>query len=152
MRAAIPVTLLSLARRFEGLREVPGTIHNPQVLAMLQLVTPSVHDDETPWCGAFVNYCCWILGVEGSGSLAARSWLKRGQLVAIEDAQPGFDVVIFQRGAGPQPGPEVLAAPGHVAIFVRDRGSHVEVIGGNQGNSVSTETFPKSRILGIRRL
>lgn len=146
------MTLLSLARRFEGLREVPGAVHNPQVVAMLQLVSPGVHDDETAWCSAFVNYCCWILGITGSGSLAARSWLTRGVPVEVNHAEAGFDIVIFKRGEGAQPGPEVLAAPGHVAIFVRDRGTHVEVIGGNQGNAVSTETFPKARILGVRRL
>jgi hypothetical protein len=59
------ITPYTLALRFEGLAELPGAVHNPAVLTMLQLVDPSVHDDETPWCSAFVNWVMWLLDGPG---------------------------------------------------------------------------------------
>ena len=152
MRDPINLTALSLAARFVGLREGAGSVHNPQVVAMLQLVTPSVVDDETPWCSAFVNYICWLLALPRSSSLAARSWLAVGREVPLDQAVQGFHVVVLSRGAGPQPGPETLDAPGHVGFFAGYDGDGIELLGGNQGNKVSFSAFPKSRILGIREL
>jgi uncharacterized protein (TIGR02594 family) len=146
------MTALTMAHRFLGMAEVSGTVHNPAIVAMLAMVNANIHDDETPWCSAFVNYIAFLLGLKRSGSLAARSWLRVGEPVAIDDAVPGFCVVVFQRGDGPQPGPEVLAASGHVAILDLVGKDTVRVVGGNQGNRVSAAFFPRSRILGVREI
>jgi len=121
---------------------------------MLQLVTPSVQDDETPWCSAFANWIAWLLGCKRSNSLAARSWIKVGTEVWPGAARPGFHVVVLQRGVGQQPGPEVLNAPGHVGFFdgFDPDGQRVWLIGGNQGNAVSRAAFPRTRILAIREI
>jgi len=58
----------------------------------------------------------------------------------------------LQRGTGKQPGPEVLDAPGHVGFYAGVEGSKVMLLGGNQGDSVSVSRYPKTQILGIRRL
>jgi len=74
------------------------------------------------------------------------------RLPALREPRPG-DVVIFKRGNGPQPGPEVLAAPGHVAFFIEwVPGGFVRVLGGNQGDQVSLAVFPVESILGIREI
>lgn len=143
----------TLAMRFEGLAEVPGAVHNPAVVAMLQLVDRSVHDDETAWCSAFVNWVMFMLDGPRSGSLSARSWLAVGHPIALNEATPGRDVVILKR-AKYAPGPAVLEAPGHVGFFsallyAPDR---VRVLGGNQGDRVCFEEFPIERVLGVRRL
>lgn len=152
-RPYIMMTPATLAYRFVNLAEVPGNQHNPQILAMLQLVNGAVQDDETPWCSAFVNYIAWLLGCDRSHSLAARSWLKVGKAVDPVEAGIGFHVVVLQRGVGPQPGPSVIDAPGHVGFFYGyDRGGGVTVLGGNQGDKVSLATYSKSRILGIREI
>lgn len=148
----LEVTALSLARRFLGLAEVPGTASNPAVLAMLKLDQSWPGGDEVPWCSAYVNYICWLLALPRSKSLAARSWLKIGTGVSLTHAQPGFDLVVLTRGSGPQPGPEVLAAPGHVGFYLGVDGGQIAVLAGNQGNKVSEQAFPLSRLLGIRRL
>lgn len=147
------MTPYTLARRFEGLAETPGAVHNPAVLAMLQLVDHSVHDDETPWCSAFVNYCAWLLDVPRSKSLAARSWLRIGNPISLNQARPGFDVVVLKRGDN-APGPDVLEAPGHVGFFagLLHTPDRVVVYGGNQGDKVCSLTFPTERVLGVRRL
>lgn len=150
-----PFTPLNVARRFVGLKEVEGAAHNPQIVAMLRLSRPGAKTDELPWCSGFASYCAWLAGYERSRSLRARSWLRVGE--AVEDAgdiRPG-DVVILSRGRGRQPGPEVIAAPGHVGFVAETpdpTGRTIQVLGGNQGNRVSVKAFPASRVLGVRRL
>jgi len=149
---AMCITAFEIAQRFVGVKEVPGTKDNPQVLAMLRLDAAWPKGDEVPWCSAFVNYVCWLLRLPRSKSLRARSWLNVGQAIALKDAEPGFDVVILSRGIGTQPGPEVIDAPGHVGFYAGQINDRVYLLGGNQGNAVSTLNYPTSRLLGVRRL
>ena len=136
------------------MKEAPGAASNPAVLAMLKLDAPAVHDDAVPWCSAFVGWTAWVAGFERSRSLRARSWLRAGE--AVEDAGDvrAGDVVVLARGRGAQPGPEVIAAPGHVGYVFEApvRAGKVRVLGGNQGDRVSVKAFPTSRVLGVRRL
>ncbi len=152
MKTAIEITAYEVAERFLGFQEAPGAIHNPAILAMMRLDASWVEDDETPWCSGFANAVAWLLGLPRSNSVAARSWLRVGEPVALEEALRGFDVVVLQRGGGRQPGPEVLAAPGHVGFFTRLEGDLVYLLGGNQGNRVTVAPFPVERVLGVRRL
>lgn len=143
-----------LAQRFVGLKEFPGTAHNPAVLAMLKLDNDWPQTDETPWCSAFVNYIAWLLRLPRSKSLLARSWLSVGETLDYDQAEQGFDVVILKRGEGEQPGPDDLTAPGHVGFFGgwANGMSRVMVLGGNQGNQVSIISYSTFNILGLRRL
>jgi len=142
-----------LAARFLGLKEAPGAVHNPAIVAMLDLCEPGPHGDEVPWCSAFVSYCCWLLGVSRSQSLRARSWLTVGAPIGLAEARPGYDVVVLARGDN-APRADVIAAPGHVGFFAGwDRQKQtVRVLGGNQGDKVSIAEFPSARVLGVRRL
>ena len=149
---SIPVTAFSLAQRFVGVKEVSGEASNPHILAMLKLDSKWPKGDETPWCSALANYVCWLLRLPRSKSLRARSWLDVGVPVALDEAIAGFDVVILKRGTGKQPGPENTTAPGHVGFFAGVEGKHVLVLGGNQKDAVNVRPYPKSRVLGVRRL
>jgi len=156
------ISAFELAQRFVGIREVAGPVSNAHILAMLRLDNTWVADDSVPWCSAWVNYVCWLLRLPRSKSLAARSWLGVGMPISLEQARPGFDVVVLKRGDGDQPGPEVMAAPGHVGFFAgiehpaRTFGDpdtrHVLILGGNQGDMVSVAPFPVARVIGVRRL
>ncbi len=146
------VTLYDLAQRFVGVEETPGAAANPQVLAMLRLDNRWPPDDDVPWCSAFVNYLAWLLRLPRSKSLAARSWLGVGRPLRLEEATPGYDIVVLSRGEGTQPGPEVLTAPGHVGLFAGREGGSLLLLGGNQGDRVSVDRFPAGRVLGVRRL
>lgn len=148
----IEITAYELAQRFVGISEVPGSASNPHVLAMLQLDASWPTGDDVPWCSAFINYIAWLLRLPRSKSLRARSWLEIGTPVELKDAEPGFDVVIFKRGSGPQPGPEVIEAPGHVALFGGAEGDKVLALGGNQGDKISLQRYAQKDVLGIRRL
>lgn len=144
--------LFTVAQRFMGIKETAGATSTPLVLAMLRLDASWVQDDQTPWCSAFVNFVCFILGMPRSRSLAARSWLLVGTSIPLTDAKVGNDVVILTRGTGKQPGPDVIAAPGHIGFYAGQDAANVLLLAGNQGDAVTIASFPKSRILGIRRL
>jgi uncharacterized protein (TIGR02594 family) len=145
-----------LAQRFVGTvyeLEEEGR-HHPFIQWCFSLCAGySLHTpDEVPWCSAFMQHPFWELRLPRSKSAAARSWLTVGEPLPLEEAEPGFDVVILKRGGGNQPGPEVLAAPGHVGLFGGLAGDTVLLLAGNQGNAVSVEPFPISRVLGVRRM
>ncbi len=146
------VSAFEIAQRFVGIKEVPGSVSNPHILAMLRLDDQWPADDSVPWCSAFTNYIAWLLRLPRSKSLRARSWLEVGEVMPLDHAEPGFDVVILKRGKGSQPGADVINAPGHVGFFAGIEGHKVLVLGGNQANSVSIAPFPGSQILGVRRL
>ena len=157
------VTAFDLAQRFIGTKEVAGPVSNAHILAMLRLDNSWVEGDEIPWCSALVNYICWLLRLPRSKSLAARSWLGVGIPIALEQARPGYDVVVLKHAGDHEPGAEIMAAPGHVGFFAgleaRPRATfgdpdtgRVLVLGGNQGDQVCVAPFPVTRVLGVRRL
>lgn len=159
----IEVTPFDIAQRFVGIKEISGTVSNPQILYMLNLDQEWPKDDSVPWCSAFTNYVCWILRLPRSKDLRARSWLNVGQEVELKNAETGFDIVVLRRGEDPQPGPDVIDAPGHVGFFAgykyaaNSSGSfsvaqYVSVLGGNQSDSVKISNFMIRDILAIKRI
>lgn len=139
------VTLYQIAERFIGAREVSGHASNPAILAMLRLDESWPEGDDVPWCSAALNYWCWLLRLPRSKSLAARSWLGVGTVVALDDAAEGFDVVVLSRpGAGP--------TAGHVGLYAGRDGDTIYLLGGNQSDRVCVAPFAASRVLGVRRL
>lgn len=148
------VTAYDIATRFVGVKETAGLSSTPIVLAMLRLDEKWWADDSVPWCSAFCNWVAWLLRLPRSKSLAARSWLGVGTPVDIADAVAGFDVVILKRGKTPQPGPDVLNAPGHVGFFAGHATAQKKILllGGNQSDGVTIASFPTADVLGVRRL
>lgn len=101
---------------------------------------------KTEWCAAMLNSVLANVGVKGTGSDGARSFLSFGTPVDQKDVQPG-DIAIFQRGTE--------AWKGHVAIVVnKPENGKVDVIGGNQGKKqeVSIDTRSEDKLLGYRRI
>ena len=102
------------------------------------------------WCAAFVNSILKLHGIPGSESvsdypLSARSFLKWG--VPVSEPQIG-DIVVFERNGN--------GWEGHVGFYVETAvvegvPSYV-VLGGNQNNEISYDSYPISRVLGIRRI
>lgn len=147
------LTAFDLAQRYTGIQELPGGKNHPLIQWWLALCGFGMDsEDEIAWCSAFVNGIAWELRLPRSKSAAARSWLNVGTPVTLDQAEPGFDVVVIQRGTAPQPGPEVINATGHVGFFAGLEGDLISILGGNQSDSVSVARFSKSRLLGVRRL
>lgn len=140
-----------LAERFVGIQEVGGQVDNPQIMAMLKLDNSWPQNDEVPWCSAFANYICWLARLPRSKDLRARSWLQIGKGITLDNAVPG-DIIVLQRGSGEQPGPDVIDAPGHVGFYAGRAGDLIEVLGGNQSDTVKISRYPAKKLLGVRRL
>ena len=141
-----------IAKRCIGIVEIPGAKDHPMITwAYLVAGAPWLSDDKDAWCGA--SRALWgFLAGEAIPAMPARarSWLNWGAPVPLTEPQIG-DTVILMRGEGPQPGPEVIKAPGHVCYWAGGGPENFIGFGGNQHNSVSTATFETKRILGIRR-
>ena len=125
-----------------GQRELPGDAENPRVHAYYASVigeerSSHLHDDTTPWCSAFANWCMQHYG-PGSGSLSARSWTHWG----IPSERRMGCVVVFSRPPDP--------SHGHVAFYTGEHADSLLVLGGNQGNSVSIKPYAKTRVIGYR--
>ena len=126
-----------------GLKEIIGSKHNPQILAMFaEIGYDWVTDDETAWCSAALNYFCKKLGYERSGKLDARSWLKMP--IVVINPQLG-DIVILWRNSP-------TAWEGHVGLYISQDIHNIYVLGGNQGNMLSIAPYDKERILGFRQV
>lgn len=133
-----------------GVSGVVGTESNPRVIEFLQSTTfpdeaIAQAGDEIPWCSAFVNWCIEKAGLQGTDSAAARSWLfwKDGKPLT----QPVFGcIVIFLRLIN---GVDNGKA-GHVGFYMKTEGDQVHVLGGNQKNRVSVDTYPLDHVLGYR--
>lgn len=131
---------MAVARGELGIREVPGTKSNPRILEYHRFTTLQARTDETSWCSAFVNFCLESVGIPGTRSALARSWLRWG--VRIETPVPNC-IVILKRGNE--------AWQGHVGFLVELSGrDRLRILGGNQGNRVSIATFKRADVLGYR--
>ena len=141
----IQTSALEVAKRYIGMKEIPGTLNSSAIMAMLTLDNDWPKSDEVPWCSAFVNWIAWNLGIPRSGNLGARSWLNVGLHVEINDAQPGIDVVVLWRVSA-------NSEYGHVGFFNDYLAGNVGLVGGNQSDRVNLTYFDKDRILAVRRL
>lgn len=131
------------AMSYYGLKELPGEKNNPTILNFFKEIGHSwVQTDETSWCSALINYLAKVNGYEYSGKLDARSWLKVGRSVVLPN--PG-DIVVFWRE-------HITSWKGHVGFFIRDDGTEIYTLGGNQDNSVCIKPYPKHRVLDYIQL
>lgn len=133
-----------LSRAFTDLsadvREIPGVETHPRILEYHLETTLKATQDEVPWCSAAV--CSWMeeSGIPSTRSAAARSWMDWG--VTLLKPREGC-IVVFWRGS-----PE--DTKGHVALFLEEVGEFVRVLGGNQGDKVSIQSYNKRKVLGYR--
>lgn len=115
--------------------------HNPVVLKYFQDAGhPSVVDDETSWCAAFVGAMLERSGLKSTRSLTARSYLQWGEPTL---SPKKGDIVVFWRGSKD-------SWQGHVAFFEEFQGVNVLCLGGNQRNQVNISPFSKDKVLGYR--
>ena len=129
--------------------EKDGHGSNPLITHCYEAVdgfgNPEMMDDNIfAWCSCYINRKIQDAGGRGTRSTAARSWLRWGRIVEIEDAKPG-DIVIFKRGKG-----KAANWQGHVTFFHHKEGRLIYCLGGNQSNNVNITPYNISSILGIR--
>jgi len=135
--------LLNIALSQYGLKEVPGTGNNPEIMKYFKAIGQDwVQGDETAWCSAFINWCAKKRGFEYTSKLNARSWLDVGAKVSSINVA---DIVVLWR-----------VSPndwrGHVGIPIREDENYIWVLGGNQSNMVKISAYPKERKLAYIKL
>lgn len=130
---------LTIAEKELGIHETPGIENTARIVEYHQLTRLKATDDETPWCSAFINWVMNRAGFEGTESAVAKSWLGWGVSLKV----PAFGcVVVLSRGHKWQ---------GHVGFYIGSPSPDtIRVLGGNQGDKVSIQNFPKSLVLGYR--
>lgn len=134
------MTWYDIAEAEIGQAEIEGAGSNPRIAEYFAGAGhPEVKDDATPWCAAYVGWALREAGIEPSGSLAARSYLRWGK--PLELPRKGC-IVVLKRGNDPK--------AGHVGFFAGMAMDKVMILGGNQGDKVSIQAFPESMVLGYR--
>ncbi len=137
------LTPSKIAAKFVGKNE------NRDKLTLSRFIRKMTGDDidpsKTAWCAAWVNAVLGASGIEGTGSLAARSFLKFG----TKAEKPGRgDLVVLSRG-------DPNGWQGHVGFYAgkvtRGGKEYIKVLGGNQDDGVNEKEYLASRVLGYRR-
>lgn len=117
---------------------------NPEIEKYFVDTTLGRQPDDVSWCAAFVSWCI----KESNGarspvtySARAADWLKNGK--SLEG--PQYGAVAVTRPLAP-------GASGHVGFVVAWDGTHVTLLGGNQGNAVRTQQFKIDVVRGWRMM
>lgn len=105
----------------------------------------SIDTRNVPWCAYWLGATLEESNMRSTKSGMARSYLKWGKSVELDEARPG-DVVVTWRGKHND------GVTGHVFYYLgRTPGGGILGLGGNQGDSVSIQEFAASKVLGVRR-
>jgi len=115
-----------------GIKEYSGENHNPRIIEYHKSCDLRAKSDEISWCSAFMNWCFEQCELENTKSAAAISWAKWGE--QTNDPKVG-DIVVFRRLGS--------SWRGHVGFYVAQDEKRILVLGGNQGNTVSFQWYPK---------
>jgi uncharacterized protein (TIGR02594 family) len=134
------------AMREFGQEETPGPAANPRILEYNATTTLRAQSDETPWCSSFVNWCMQQVGIAGTKSAAAISWMHWGSPCT---PIPGAITIICNHKAA---GSSLTASGYHVGFLIDEVPSYIRLLGGNQSNQVKYSNFSKAnwRLVGYR--
>ncbi len=137
---------MEIARREIGQKEIVGRRDNPRILEYHASTTLGASDDETPWCSSFVNWCLKAVGIKGTNSAAAGSWVHWG---VTSGPTPGAITIICCTNTADR---SFSTSGAHVGFLLNESSSCYELLGGNQRNMVKASRYPKSswKLLGRR--
>jgi len=123
-----------------GVCEIPGPDFSREISEFHDSIALDGTDEDTALCSSFVNWCFEQCSIHGTNSRAARSWLNWGVVLG----RPALGcVTVFWRDSRE-------SWKGHVFFYLFEARGMLYGIGGNQGNEVCIEGYPKDRLLGHR--
>jgi uncharacterized protein (TIGR02594 family) len=131
---------LRVARAELGVRNFPAGSSNPRITGYHAGTSIHGYDDKANWCSSFVHWALGQVGIPGTASALARSWLDWGQ--PLDEPRLGCIAVLWRE--------EPQGWKGHVGYFVRLEGDDVVLLGGNQLESVREHRYPRSQVLAYR--
>ena len=131
---------MKLAMSRIGVKEKSGPKSNKEILGWAAVVGGKVFrsftNDQIPWCGLFIAWVFAEVGIKPvKDSLWARNWANFGK--NLQKVGPCYGcVMVFKRGKG-----------GHVGLYHSESGAYYNIVGGNQGDSVSIARVAKKRCI-----
>lgn len=132
------------ARALVGETEVAGTKDNPTIMKLYaDAGHPGIEHDETPWCAALVGACLKRANMKNSGSLMARSYEKFGKVLGLKNPEK-YCIGVMTRG-------KPSSWQGHVGFVMDFDKTSVTMLGGNQGNKVSLQKYPRNKFISFVR-
>lgn len=105
---------------------------------------PQLHLPRSLWCADFINWAMRKIGLSGSNSRMARSFLSHPNFVRVAKPVPG-DIVVISRGRS--------SVYGHVALYNGSCGKGgIRMLGGNQsGGRVTNQCVYGRNVVGYVR-
>ena len=131
---------LRVARAEIGVRNHPAGSSNPRITEYHAGTNIAGYDDKANWCSSFVQWTLAGVGIAGTGSALARSWLAWGE--PLDEPRVGCIAVLWRED--PQ------SWKGHVGFFLRFDGDDVVLLGGNQLEAVREHRYPRGQVLAWR--
>lgn len=129
---------LKIAFQEYGEKDIVGIKNNPRIIQYFKDIGQKwVINDDTAWCACFVNWVLMKAGKTGTGSLAARSFLKYGKITSTPEIG---DIVVLWRITKD-------SEFGHVGFFIKQDANKVWLLGGNQQDEVNITAFDRTRVL-----
>ncbi len=135
-------TLLTTAKKYINTTETAGAANNQTIMSWAKTLGLAYSGDSIPWCALFMSWVAYESGYQGLRTLWARNWLKIGK--AISQPEIGCITILWRNSPN--------SSTGHVGIVTNISPNEITLLGGNQSNTVGYGTYPKTRVLGYRRL
>jgi uncharacterized protein (TIGR02594 family) len=131
---------MPIARAELGVRNFPVGASNPRITEYHAGTNIPGYDDKANWCSSFVDWAMRRVGLGGTGSALARSWMTWGQ--ALAEPVAGCIAVLWRE--------DPASWRGHVGFFLRYEGDEIVLLGGNQRESVCEHRYPRDTVLAFR--
>ena len=123
-----------------GIKVLAAGQSNPRITQYHQGTNIAGYNDKAAWCSSFINWVFNQVGISGTRSALARSWLDWG--VELESPIRGCVVVLERED------PDCWK--GHVGFYLRTQGQRVYLLGGNQLGEVREHHYDLSTVLAYR--
>lgn len=127
--------------KYLGLKEIPGSKHNPTILAWwIEVGATWFKDDETAWCALFIGAILKEAGLPilpASKVASSLAWAEYGYKLA----GPAVGAICVKRRTG----------GGHVGLVLgRNTAGKLVVLSGNASNRVGIDTYNESDFFAYR--
>lgn len=131
---------LVVAERELGVRKFSKGSSNPRITEYHQGTNIAGYDDKVAWCSSFLDWVFREVGLQGTGSALARSWLSWGERLS----EPKLGCVVILQREDPK------GWQGHVGLFLKIQDDKIFLLGGNQLDAVCQHHYPLSSVIDYR--
>lgn len=119
----------------KGVKETPGAKSTPRIIEYRDIakIKISGDDSDVAWCAIFRDAALEANGVPSCRSPMARATSRNANFIELQTGVVGC-VVEFWRGSK-------TSGLGHTGFYVGESATHIQVLGGNQGDAISIASF-----------